>query len=143
LVFLFGDCKKLRYNIKMHYYWIILICLFLFSGCQDDTPVKGFYPAKGLATWYIPHLTASGDKLHGNELTCAMRKREFGKYYLVCNLDNNKCVEVRHNDFGPSHALFRRGRIIDLSRYAFSKIANLKKGVTRVRIGEVYSGKTD
>jgi rare lipoprotein A len=70
-----------------------------------------------------------------------MRKREFGKYYLVCNLENNKCVEVRHNDFGPAFYFFTRGRIIDLSRDAFDKIANLEKGLIRVRIGAVYPAK--
>jgi rare lipoprotein A (peptidoglycan hydrolase) len=50
---------------------------------------------------------------------------------------------VRLNDFGPSLRLFRRGRIIDLSRYAFSKLDDLRKGLIRVRIGEVYSGKIE
>jgi rare lipoprotein A len=72
-----------------------------------------------------------------------MRKRGFGKYYLICNLENNKCVAVRHNDFGPALYLFAVGRIIDLSRDAFSKIGDLQKGVTRVRIGEIYPGQVD
>ncbi|MDD5120824.1 MAG: septal ring lytic transglycosylase RlpA family protein [Candidatus Omnitrophica bacterium] len=121
----------------------ILYIFFLLSGCQDNVPVKGAYPAEGLATWYNPRLTASGEKYRKEELTCAMRKRDFGKYYLVCNLENNKCVEVRHNDFGPACYLFRRGRVIDLCRNAFLKVADLKKGVIKVRIGEVYPGNTE
>lgn len=123
--------------------FIVLTCAILFCGCQDNTPVIGSYPSVGFATWYNLRITASGESYRKNELTCAMRKRDFGKYYLVCNLENNRCVEVRHNDFGPASYLFRRGRIIDLSRYAFSKIGNLQKGVIRVRIGEIYPGQVD
>jgi rare lipoprotein A len=72
-----------------------------------------------------------------------MRKRDFGKSYLVCNLENHRCVEVRHNDFGPAFYLFAIGRVVDLSRYAFSKIGDVKKGVIRVRIGEIYSGQVE
>ena len=72
-----------------------------------------------------------------------MRKKDFGRYYLVCNLENNRCVVVRLNDFGPSLKLFKRGRIVDLSRYAFSKLDDLRKGLIRVRIGEIYSGNVE
>jgi len=102
--------------------------------------VAGSYPTQGLASWYNVGHTASGEKYRGKEFTCAMRKRDFGKYYLVCNVENNKCIVVRHNDFGPAMRLFRQGRIIDLSRHAFSKLADLKKGLIRVRIGEIHPG---
>ena len=69
-----------------------------------------------------------------------MRNREFGKDYLICNRENNKCVVARHNDFGPTLSLFKHGRIIDLSRHAFSKVAGLEKGIIKVRIGEIHSG---
>ncbi|MCX5697352.1 MAG: septal ring lytic transglycosylase RlpA family protein [Candidatus Omnitrophica bacterium] len=97
----------------------------------------------GFASWYDPWFVASGERYHKHKFTCAIRNRDFGKYYLVCNLDNNKCVVVKHNDFGPSLELFKRGRIIDLSRYAFSKVADLKKGLMRVRTGEIYAGQVD
>jgi len=124
-------------------YFLVLICVILFCGCEDNAPAKGPYPSVGLATWYDPDFSASGEKHTKGDFTCAMRRRGFGKYYLVCNLDNEKCVTVRHNDFGPVSSLFRRGRIIDLSRHAFSKIEDIKKGVTRVRIGEVYPGQAE
>lgn len=124
-------------------YIIIPILLVLFCGCEDNRPVVGPYPTEGLATWYNHRHTASGEKYRANQLTCAMRKSDFGKDYLVCNLENRKCAVVRHNDFGPSIGLFRKGRVIDLSRYAFSKIADLEQGVVPVRIVEVYSGQQD
>ena len=127
----------------MKRYCVILICIILFCGCQEKRHVTEFYPATGLATWYNPYRTASGEIYRKGQFTCAMRKRGFGKYYLACNLENNKCVEVRHNDFGPAFYLFALGRIIDLSRDAFSKIGDVKKGVIRVRIGEIYPGQVD
>lgn len=124
----------------MKYYWVIFICLILFCGCQDNTPVVGPYPVEGSASWYDPEALASGERYLEHEFSCAMRNSDFGKDYLVCNLENNKCVVVKHNDFGPSFGLFKSGRIIDLSKSAFSKVADLKKGIIKVRIGEVHSG---
>ena len=66
-----------------------------------------------------------------------MRRRDFGRYYKVCNLSNNKCVVVRHNNFGPSKRLFDKGRIIDLSKKAFSEIADIKDGVVKVSLEEL------
>jgi rare lipoprotein A len=48
----------------------------------------------------------------------------------VKNIHNGKSVKVRINDRGP----FVKGRIIDLTRGAFSTIANLDKGVVKVEI---------
>jgi rare lipoprotein A len=127
----------------MKRYCVILICLILLCGFQFKKHVKGSYPATGLATWYNPRRTASGEMYRKGQLTCAMRKRGFGKDYLVCNLANKKCVEVRHNDFGPAFYLFAVGRIVDLSRDAFSKIGDVKKGVIHVRIGEIYPAQVE
>ena len=112
------------------------------AGCADDQPVKGPYPKTGLASWYDPSLSSPGlFKTWG--VTCAMRKTDFGKYYRVCNLANNKCVFVRHNDFGPSSAMYRMRRIIDLSKSAFKKISDLDQGVIKVSISQVYNAKVD
>ena len=133
----------MRYNNRVKYCFPILVCLILFCACEDNRPVAGTYPVTGYASWYNSQFVASGENYHENELTSAMRKREFGKYYLVCNLENNKCAVAKHNDFGPSLNLFKKGRIIDLSRFAFFKVADLRKGVIRVRIGEIHAGKVD
>jgi len=125
------------------YYWVILVFLILFWGHQDKKHSAKPYAGIGVATWYHPGLTASGERYSPGELTCAMRKRDFGKNYLVCNMANNRCVEVRHNDFGPALYLSMMGRTIDLSHDAFSKIADPEKGVIRVRIGQIYAGAVD
>ena len=72
----------------------------------------------GDASWYDhPGLTAASPWL------------PFGTEVTVRNLENGKMVTVVINDRGPFG-----GRIIDLSREAFSRIAPLFKGVCRVRI---------
>jgi rare lipoprotein A len=127
----------------MKRYLLVFLCLILFFGCLKTKRARDVYPAIGLATWYNPRLTASGERYQQGQSNCAMRRRGFGKNYLVCNMANHRCVEVRHNDYGPSLFLFMMGRIIDLSENAFSEIADVRKGVIRVRVGEIHPGETD
>jgi rare lipoprotein A len=63
-------------------------------------------------------------------MTAAHKTLPFGSEVKVTNLNNGKSVTVRINDRGP----FVKGRIIDLSRAAFSQIANLDRGVVKVEI---------
>ena len=111
------------------------------AGCADNTPVIGPYPQTGIASWYSAKVTTTGEKFNDNDSTCAMRKTDFGKYYRVCNIVNNKCVVVRHNNFGPSKRMYVKGRIIDLSRGAFSQIADLEIGIIQVTLEEIVNNK--
>lgn len=95
-------------------------------GRTDNRPVEGPYPATGYASWY-----------HAEGMTCAMRKLDYGKYYAVTNIENNKSVIVLHNDFGPSRHFYNKGRIIDLSREAFLRIADINEGLINVTIEEI------
>lgn len=113
-----------------------LLYFFLLLGCADNQPVVGPYPKLGKASWYAPWRTSSGEKFEQRVFSCAIRKFDFGKYYKVCNIANNKCVVVRHNDFGPSRRMYLNGRIIDLSKSAFSQIADSKQGVIEVSVNE-------
>lgn len=81
--------------------------------------------------------TASGERFNENDLTCAMRSREWGARYKITNLDNQKSVIVRLNDFGPNKKLWNKGRKVDLSKGAFEKIADLRKGIIKVKIERV------
>jgi rare lipoprotein A len=117
--------------------YLIILFLVLFGCAQDNEPVVGPYPRYGKASWYTARSTSSGEKFNRFGFSCAMRKFDFGKYYRVCNIKNNKCVVVRHNDFGPAKRMYLRGRIIDLSKAAFSRIADLKKGVIQVTVNEI------
>jgi len=116
-------------------YFIIFICL---AFCITASAKSG------LASWYSVEScqregtsgvwTASGERFTNEGLTCAMRSRDFGKYYKVTNLENGKSVIVRHNDFGPNLKLWKEGRKIDLTKKAFSIIGNLDKGLIKVSI---------
>lgn len=100
------------------------------------------YPPIGFASWYSAIFTASGERFCEHSFTCAMHRKDFGKYYSVCNLENGKCVLVRQNDFGPSEEFYKQGRIIDLTRRAFSQISDTQEGVIKVAIKEVLDPST-
>lgn len=121
-------------NVRLALAYAILLFL---TGCVDNKPVIGAYPKEGVASWYSAKATATGEKFDNNDLTCAMRKTDFGKHYKVCNTDNNKCVVVRHNNFGPAKRLYIKRRIIDLSKAVFSQIAALEDGLIKVTVEEI------
>ncbi len=58
-----------------------------------------------------------------------------GSFVKVTNLDNGKSVIVVINDRGP----FVPGRIIDLDRVAFEKIASIGAGVINVKMEEIVN----
>ena len=79
----------------------------------------------GAATWYV----------NGNDLTCASLDFAFGKYLRVTNRTNGKSVIVKVNDSGP----YGKGRIIDLNKKAFQKIADIGTGVINVKVEEILN----
>jgi rare lipoprotein A len=56
-----------------------------------------------------------------------------GSYVRVTNNENGKQIIVQINDRGP----FGNGRIIDLDKVAFAKIASLGAGVVNVKMEEI------
>lgn len=58
-----------------------------------------------------------------------------GSYVKVTNLENGKSVIVVINDRGP----FVPGRIIDLDKVAFAKIASIGAGVINVKMEEIVN----
>jgi len=102
----------------------------------------------GYAAWYarygdtcdpFPHIiTASGKELDDEDYTCAIWDYKFGTVLKVTNLETGASVQVTVTDRGPSKKLYKeKNRIIDLSKRAFSTIASLSQGVTKVQIAEV------
>ncbi|MDD5043105.1 MAG: septal ring lytic transglycosylase RlpA family protein [Patescibacteria group bacterium] len=53
-----------------------------------------------------------------------------GTLLKVTNLENNKSVTVKVNDYGPDRSIFP-ARIIDLDKVAFKKLANLRAGIIK------------
>lgn len=72
----------------------------------------------GEASWY-------GGGNRNWALTAAMRGYR-GRRVKVVNLSNGRTVYVRINDYGPATWT---GRVIDLSRAAFSRIGSTRQGV--------------
>ena len=92
---------------------------------------------KGTASWYsqddpgILLTTANMERFDDSQLTCAIWDMPFNSILKVTNLKNNKSVIVRVNDRGPAKGL---NRAIDLTKAAFSKIADLEKGLADVSV---------
>ncbi|MGK2848491.1 MAG: RlpA-like double-psi beta-barrel domain-containing protein [Minisyncoccota bacterium] len=78
---------------------------------------------KGAASWYA----------YTGTLSAANPWLPIGSSVRVTNLDNGKSVIVRINDRGP----FGIGRIIDLDKTAFARIASLGQGVINVKMEEI------
>ena len=129
---------------------------FLFYGCTTVTPpptppghpkpykigknwykplpyARGF-SQRGKASWYGRKFhgrkTANGEIYNMYAMTAAHKTLPFGTYIRVCNLKNNRKIEVRINDRGP----FARSRILDLSYTAAKKLGIVGPGTAEVEI---------
>ncbi len=79
---------------------------------------------KGLASWYA-----------AKSMTAANPWLPMGSYVKVTNRANGKSVIVQIADRGP----FGNGRIIDLEKTAFQKIAPLGQGIADVKMEEILN----
>ena len=118
---------------------LILMMSSFFQGCASYKSYKPHpeiigYTETGRASYYALKFqfrrTASGETFNNLALTAAHKTLPFGTKVLVTNVKNDKSVTVTINDRGP----FIKGRIIDLTRAAFSKIGNTNSGTIKVRI---------
>jgi|TARA_R110000822_G_scaffold6158_2_gene25823 rare lipoprotein A len=118
---------------------LFLFLLFaLVSGCSSLQSGAGGnwagHTETGQASFYSDRhqnqKTASGELYKADQATAAHRTLPFGSRVRVTNTRNGKSVVVRINDRGP----FVRGRIIDLSRSAFSSIGATSAGLLDVKI---------
>ncbi len=94
----------------------------------DEVTVKGTKVKlgkkhTGACSWYS----------HTGTLSAANQWLPKGSYVKVTNKANGKSVIVQINDRGP----FVAGRIIDLDKVAFEKIASLGAGVIDVKMEEI------
>ena len=86
----------------------------------------------GGASWYGPGFhgkkAASGERFNENAMTAAHRSLPFGTVVSVIDQRTGKSVQVKINDRGPFH----KGRIIDLSKAAATKLGFRNAGTTKV-----------
>ncbi|RZD22277.1 septal ring lytic transglycosylase RlpA family protein [Pseudoalteromonas sp. MEBiC 03485] len=115
---------------------LILFALLslIITGCSSAPSISKGVIEKGKASYYADkyhgRTTASGEVFNQQALSAAHQTLGFGSRVKVTNISNNKSVIVTINDRGP----FIRGRIIDLSKKAFSQIASVKQGVIDVTV---------
>lgn len=130
--------RQVSYGFRYSGITSVIVALFL-QACAGHVshrtiPGQTAYRETGLASFYAAKFqnrkTASGERLNNNSMTAAHRTLPFGTQVIVKNVNNGKSVKVRINDRGP----FIKGRIIDLTRSAFSQIASLETGIVRVEI---------
>lgn len=81
-------------------------------------------PLFGIASWFPTRLTPR------NPLGCASNYYPLGTKLRVINLANNKSLITTVISRGP----YVKGRIIDLTGRAFSKIANIRQGLIKVKV---------
>jgi uncharacterized protein YabE (DUF348 family) len=91
----------------------------------QGTYVKTGKSHRGAASWYAWTGT----------MAAANPWLPMGSYVKVTNMDNGKSVIVKINDRGP----FVPGRIIDLDKVAFQKIASIGAGVINVKMEEIVN----
>ncbi|PUA29407.1 MAG: hypothetical protein B0W54_02120 [Cellvibrio sp. 79] len=126
---------------------VVILISALMWGCNSVKPKapstqptgtssenRPAYVETGKASFYAnlhqSKKTASGEIYDHKLYTAAHKKLPFGTKVRVTNVANGKTVVVRINDRGP----FIKGRILDLSKSAFSNIANVASGVIEVKI---------
>jgi len=124
-------CRVFKITISMLSLIAIVSCGSAPAKSQQDwigyteSGKASFYAAK-----YQFRKTASGERYNQYDKTAAHKKLPFGTKVKVTNIKNGRSVVVKINDRGP----FIKGRIIDLSKSAFSAIGDTSSGVISVKI---------
>ncbi len=112
--------------------FVLLFSFIHFGGATNYN--SGFKGLSGNAkvSWYGSDWhgkkTANGEIYDMNSMTAAHKKLPFGTKVKITNTRNDKSVIVRINNRGP----YIKGREFDLSRAAFSEIADLNTGVLNI-----------
>ncbi len=91
----------------------------------QGTYVKTGKAYSGVSSWYA----------YTGTMSAANPWLPMGSYVRVTNNDNGKSVMVKINDRGP----FGNGRIIDLDKAAFEKIASLGQGTANIKMEVVLN----
>ncbi|MBN1793811.1 MAG: septal ring lytic transglycosylase RlpA family lipoprotein [Candidatus Omnitrophica bacterium] len=119
---------------------VFLSVATLAQGTVDEVHDVVAAELYGVSSWYscddpgIMATTANMELFNDKELTCAMWGVPFQTLVEVVNIRNNKSVIVRVNDRGPAFRFVEEGRVIDLTKEAFSHIAELDEGLIEVTV---------
>ena len=130
-------------RIKLVFISVLLVILTACSAAPSNINNQQRGVAEqGKASFYADkyhgRTTASGERFSQQAASAAHLRLPFGTKVKVTNIANNKSVVVRINDRGP----YIRGRIIDLSKAMFKKIADPKVGVIDVTVTVIDKSNT-
>lgn len=115
--------------------WLVAIGLLIFATMVSAEEITAsWYSIESCKREGTSGIMANGEVLNDENFTCASWDYKFKTKLLVRNLSNGKSVIVEVTDRGPAKRLYKKGRVIDLSKGAFSQIASLKRGIIPVEI---------
>lgn len=112
-----------------------LLLIAIIGACMGTAfPAPAQEPEFGYASYYSDDFhggrTAYGDIYDKSKLTAAHKFFPYGAMIKVTRLDNKRSVVVKVTDKGP----FVKGRVVDLSRAAASRLGLLDDGVAEVKV---------
>ena len=113
---------------KLLFLTVAILTIISLTVCAQSTYMDG------RASYYHNSLhgrkMANGQRYNRDSMTCAHRSLPFGTRLRVTNPMNGQQVIVKVTDRGP----YVRGRIIDLSYAAASRLGTLRSGVAMVQM---------
>jgi rare lipoprotein A len=123
---------------------LLCCCAFASAIIQAAHGELIFIPQKGSASWYGEEhrgkLMANGEKFDPDKLTAASWFYPLGTRVRVTVNSPNfepRSVLVTITDRGPAKRLVKQGRVIDLGRAAFQKLARPDLGLVKVVVEPV------
>lgn len=130
-----------RHQRVMLLFWS---CAWLFAGDLPAQAEGGTQSQQGLASWYGEEhrgkLMANGHPFDPDKLTAASWFYPLGTRVRVTVSSPEfeaRSVTVTVTDRGPAKRLVQQGRVIDLARAAFEKIAHPDLGLIAVVVEPV------
>lgn len=119
------------------------VAIFMSSQAAGASPIytASYYTLKSCLREGTSGIMANGRKLDDNAFTCASWDHKFGTKLRITNIQNGKSVIVAVTDRGPAKRLYRKGRIIDLSKAEFKSIGETKKGIIEIKVEKLEEGK--
>jgi len=117
---------------------IVIALMMLWAIYTQDIA----HPQELTASWYSEESCrregtsgrcADGSIFRDENKTAASWDHTFGTKLKVTCLTTGKSVIVEIRDRGPNKKLYKRGRVLDLSKSSFAEIADLKVGVIPIR----------
>ncbi|MBD3246006.1 MAG: septal ring lytic transglycosylase RlpA family lipoprotein [Candidatus Omnitrophica bacterium] len=124
---------------------LVIVFMTGFAAGNRSVSYGNSISVRGLASWYsesdrgVKKTTANMEVFDDSQLTCAIWNVPFGTKLKITNTHTGESIVVRVNDRGPAKRLVRQGRIVDLTKAAFSRLADLDEGLIAVDIQIVSS----